>query len=74
MKQQRIDIDLDKHYNATVVIACEECGHETRMHLKSLAPDAVLACQCGADISLSPIAIQKAEQKATAIKESYRIH
>ena len=36
MKQPRFDLDLDKHCNATVVIACGNCGSETRQHLRSL--------------------------------------
>lgn len=74
MKQQRFDIDLDKHYNATVVIACEDCGRETRMHLKTLLPDHALRCACGADISMGGPDIQKAERQADAIRQSYRIH
>ncbi|WP_434631038.1 hypothetical protein [Chromobacterium sp. CV08] len=74
MKQQRFDIDLDKHYNATVVIACEECGKETRQHLRTILPDQSLRCSCGADISLAAPDIQRAERQADAIRQSYRIH
>ncbi|OWY41131.1 hypothetical protein CEK28_00905 [Xenophilus sp. AP218F] len=74
MKQQRFDIDLDKHYNATVVIACEECGRETRQHLKSIIPDTPLTCRCGADLSMGRSEVQRAEQKANAIRQSYRVH
>ncbi|AXE35559.1 hypothetical protein [Chromobacterium phragmitis] len=74
MKQQRFDIDLDKHYNATVVIACEECGRETRQHLKALLPDQALRCSCGADITMATPDIQRAERQADAIRQSYRIH
>ncbi|BAK75044.1 hypothetical protein NH8B_0195 [Pseudogulbenkiania sp. NH8B] len=77
MKQQpSFDIDLDKHYNPTVVIACTQCGHETRQHLDTLAPDqaAALRCDCGADISLDSTALDKAHRLAADIKQSYRIH
>ena len=74
MKQQRFDIDLDKHYNATVVVACEECGHEIRHHLKSLHPDSVLRCHCGAHVSMSPLTVHQAERRVSEIKQSYRIH
>ncbi|MDN0077122.1 hypothetical protein QU481_19950 [Crenobacter sp. SG2303] len=70
-----IDIDLDKHYNATVVIACEKCGHENRHHLKSLAlaPDQHLTCQCGADISLGAQAIMQAQQRVSELRTSYGV-
>jgi len=67
------DIDLDKHYNATVVIACEECGHESRHHLKTLDPEQHLLCSCGADITMGVQAIQQAQQRAEQIRTSYRV-
>lgn len=75
MKQQpRFDLDIDKHYNATVVIACTTCGHETRQHLKSLPPDRPVRCACGADISMSNTELMQAERLASELKQSYRIH
>jgi len=67
------DIDLDKHYNATVVIACEKCGHESRHHLKTLAPDQHLQCQCGADITLGDEALMQAQQRVTELRTSYGV-
>lgn len=74
MKQQpQFDIDLDKHYNATVVIACHECGRETRQHLKTLSPDTKLHCQCGADLTMDMTAVSLAQRRASEIKEAYRL-
>ncbi len=74
MKQQpRFDIDLDKHYNATLVVACDECGHETRLHLKNLTPDRAHRCQCGSTIAMSPGALLQAERQVNAIKAAYRV-
>ncbi|NWK77542.1 hypothetical protein [Aquitalea sp. LB_tupeE] len=73
MKHPSFDIDLDKHYNATVVIACVECGHENRHHLKSLSPDHSLRCQCGSDISMTHTAMQAAQRRVSALKQAYRI-
>lgn len=74
MKSPRFDIDLDKHYKATVVIACPACGHENRHHLASLQPDSTLACMCGSDISLTAYGLQSAHDKAAAIKAAYHIN
>jgi len=74
MKQQpRFDIDLDRHYNATVVIACDDCGHESRLNLKALSPDAAIRCRCGATIAMTPLAISKARQRVDLIKQAYRV-
>jgi RNase P subunit RPR2 len=74
MKQMpSFDIDLDKHYNATVVIACEKCGRENRHHLKTLAPDQHIHCSCGADITLGAQAILLAQQRAQDVRSSYRV-
>ncbi|MFC3626551.1 hypothetical protein ACFOKJ_10510 [Vogesella amnigena] len=73
MKSPRFDIDLDKHYNATVVIACD-CGHEVRHHLASLHPDKPLRCHCGADISMPAAALDLAQRRTEALKASYRVH
>lgn len=73
MTHPSFDIDLDKHYNATVVIACVACGHESRHHLKSLSPDQRLRCQCGSDISMTPTAMQAAQRRVSALKQAYRI-
>jgi RNase P subunit RPR2 len=74
MKQPpRFDIDLDKHYNATVVIACNECGHESRLDLKSMTPDKAVRCLCGAHIDLTPGAIMKAQQRVNQIKQAYHV-
>lgn len=74
MKQQpQFDIDLDKHYNATVVIACHECGHEIRQHLKSLTPDTPLRCACGTDLTMDTTSVEQAHRRATEIKEAYRL-
>ncbi|MBV8047712.1 MAG: hypothetical protein JO171_11195 [Paludibacterium sp.] len=74
MKQSpRFDIDLDKHYNATVVIACDVCGHESRVDLKSLSPDVPVRCRCGTQIGLTPHAILKAQERVSKIKQSYRV-
>ncbi|AXK38719.1 hypothetical protein [Crenobacter cavernae] len=67
----QFDIDLDKHYNATVVIACTECGHETRHNLKTLQPSGALQCQCGADISMDDSAVAQAFRRVGEIKQSY---
>jgi len=73
MKQPSFDIDLDKHYNATVVIACVSCGHENRHHLKSLSPDQDLRCQCGSDISMNSTTVLAAQRRVTELKQAYRI-
>ncbi|GGY09476.1 hypothetical protein [Paludibacterium paludis] len=74
MKQQpRFDIDLDKHYNATLVIACSDCGRETRLHMKTLIPDRSVHCQCGSPIAMSPGAMLQAERRVDAIKAAYRV-
>jgi len=74
MKQQpRFDIDLDKHYNATVVIACDDCGHERRLDLKALSPDVAVRCRCGAHMAFTPHAIIKAQQRVDRIKQEYRV-
>ncbi|HJV05985.1 MAG TPA: hypothetical protein VJ642_01540 [Chromobacteriaceae bacterium] len=72
--QPRFDIDLDKRYNATVVIACHQCGHEHRHHLRSLSPDHALRCQCGSDISLTPGALLQAQRRVSELKQSYGIN
>ncbi|WP_028536735.1 hypothetical protein [Paludibacterium yongneupense] len=73
MKQPRFDIDLDKHYNATMVIACAVCGHEHRMTLKTLKPDTSMTCQCGAPITLTPHSIMAAQKRAAEIRQAYRV-
>lgn len=74
MKQQpRFDIDLDKHYKATVVIACDACGHESRVDLKSLSPDVPIRCRCGTHIGMTPHAIVRAQQRVDQIKQSYGV-
>lgn len=73
MKQPNFDIDLDKHYNATVVIACQTCGKEARHHLKALSPDHSIRCQCGADLSLTPGHLLQAQRRVSEIKQAYRI-
>lgn len=69
----RFDIDLDKHYKATMVIACPRCNRETRQHLASLKPDHALTCQCGHDIVIDAGIQQAAQQKASAIKSAYHV-
>ncbi|WP_293759734.1 hypothetical protein [uncultured Aquitalea sp.] len=73
MMHPRFDIDLDKHYNATVVIACVDCGHESRHHLKTLSPDHSLRCKCGSDISLTATGIMAAQRRVSELKQSYRV-
>jgi len=73
MKHPSFDIDLDKHYNATVVIACQACGHETRHHLKALSPDHSLRCRCGSDISMTNTAVLAAQRRVNELKQAYRI-
>ena len=73
MKQPDFDIDIDKHYNATVVIACHSCGKETRHHLKALGPDHAISCQCGADLSMTAGHLQQAQRRASEIRQAYRI-
>ncbi|TDR80403.1 hypothetical protein [Paludibacterium purpuratum] len=74
MKQSpRFDIDLDKHYNATVVIACDTCGHESRVDLKVLSPDVPVRCKCGTQIGMTPHAILKAQERVSQIKQAYGV-
>lgn len=74
MKQQpRFDIDLDKHYNATVIIECDDCGHESRVDLKALSPDRTISCRCGSRMGMTPSAIIKAQQRVTQIKRAYGV-
>mgnify|MGYP002133339748 CR=1 FL=1 len=46
-KSLHLDLNLDKHLDATLVIECPVCGHEITHHFRSLEPDSVLVCsQC----------------------------
>lgn len=73
MKLPAFDLDIDKHNNATLVVACSECGHEQRRHLKSLNPDAVLRCDCGHEIQISASALQEAQRRHQAIKSAFQL-
>lgn len=73
MKQMAFDLDFDKHYNASLVIACDQCGKETSKHLRSLAPDTVLRCSCGSDMQITSRHLSAAEKRQQQIKSSYRI-
>ena len=73
MKTPQFDIDLDKHYRATVVVACDDCGRESRHHLDSLRPDRTINCHCGADLGITHHTIAAAQQKAQAIKTAYHV-
>lgn len=73
MKQPAFDLDLDKHLNATLVVACDQCGHEIRHHLKSLAPDSVLACGCGAHYAVTQQYLARAQRRLDDIKSAYRV-
>jgi DNA-directed RNA polymerase subunit RPC12/RpoP len=74
MKQQpRFDIDLDRHYNATLVVACNDCGHENRLNLKALSPDAAVRCRCGSPIVMTAHAMIKARARVDQIKQAYRV-
>ncbi|WP_028454881.1 hypothetical protein [Chitinilyticum litopenaei] len=48
-----LDLNIDKHHNATLVVECPACKHELTHHLKSLTPDHILPCTCGEQIGLS---------------------
>ena len=73
MKQMAFDLDFDKHFNASLVIACDQCGKETSRHLKSLAPDTVVRCSCGTDIEITSRHILAATERQRQIKSSYRL-
>ncbi len=73
MKQMAFDLDFDKHYNASLVLACEHCGKETSKHLRSLAPDTVLRCSCGCDMQITSHQLTAANQRQRQIKAAYRI-
>lgn len=42
MNHLHLDLNLDKHLDATLVIECAVCGHEITHHFRSLEPDSVL--------------------------------
>lgn len=74
MKQQpRFDIDLDKHYNATLVIACHDCGSESRVGLKAVSPDQAIRCRCGTQLGMTPQAILQAQQRVSQLRQSYGV-
>ncbi|MFO1380522.1 MAG: hypothetical protein U1F63_09160 [Chitinivorax sp.] len=73
MKQMAFDLDFDKHYNASLVIACDQCGKETSKHLRSLVPDTVLRCSCGSDMQITSQQLSAAEKRQQQIKSSYRL-
>ncbi|TIC86127.1 hypothetical protein [Crenobacter intestini] len=72
--QPSFDIDFDKHNNASLRIACPECGHETAHHLKSLSPDSDIFCgKCNTNITLDMEAIALASREAAEIRKSYGV-
>lgn len=74
MKQAAYDLDFDKHMNATLVVACGECGHETRKRLKGLAPDHHFRCsECGHHIVIPHQHLEWAQQRTEAIKAAYHV-
>lgn len=48
-----LDLNIDKHNNATLIVECPDCGHEVTHHLKTLTTDSMLPCPCGTQIGLS---------------------
>jgi predicted RNA-binding Zn-ribbon protein involved in translation (DUF1610 family) len=71
MSKPALDIDLDKHLNATVVMPCPACGHEHRRHLKGLPLDSVWRCDCGGDMAFTAQHLNLANQRVQQIKASY---
>lgn len=74
MKQAAYDLDFDKHNNATLVVACGTCGHETRKHLKGLEPDHSFDCGCcGESIVIGQQNLIWAQRRTDTIRASYGI-
>ncbi|MBE9609796.1 hypothetical protein [Chitinilyticum piscinae] len=65
MSGLNIDVNIDKHLNATLVVECPECGHEITHHLKTLTPDSILPCTCGTRIGLSDQHLRRAQSLHT---------
>lgn len=73
MKPLSFDLDLDKHLNATLVVACTACGHEMRRHLKSTAPDTVLRCDCGHEATMTTQHLLAAQRRLASIKSAHQV-
>lgn len=62
MSELQIDLNIDKHHKATLVIECPICHHELTHHLETLQPDEQLLCsQCGEKITVTVHDLERAQ-------------
>lgn len=73
MTQLAFDLDIDKHHNATLVIACGDCGHEMKQHLRAMRPESSLRCPCGSETHITTHDLLSAQKRLKAIKTAYQL-
>ena len=62
MKDPKIDLDMDKNFNATLLITCGSCSRKTKVPLKQATPNKKIKCSCGDEFILSGDDLRKMQK------------
>jgi len=70
MKKPKIDLDVDKNMNATLIIECGECRRKSKLSMSQATPGKTIKCNCGAEFSLAGDDLRKTQKSLDDLKRT----
>jgi len=69
-KKPKMDLDIDKNMNASLVIECGECRRKSKISLSQASPGKIIKCGCGVEFNLSGDDLRKTQKSLDDLKRS----
>lgn len=70
MKDPKIDAEIDKNMNATLIITCGDCNRKTKIQFNQASPGKLIKCGCGSEFSLSGNDLRKKQRELDDLKRA----
>lgn len=70
MKEPKINLDIDKNMNATLVVECGECRRKSRLSMSQASPGKTIKCNCGVEFKLSGDDLRKTQKSLDDLKRT----
>lgn len=72
MKEPKLDIDLDKNFNATLILQCRECNRKNKLPMSQASPSKIIKCGCGVEYPLKGDDLRRIQKELDGLKRTLK--
>ena len=69
MREPKLDLEVSDNQKAVLIVACPECGDESRFLLDEVSHGTSVLCNCGAVLNITDDSLKSSRRKLDKIKK-----